>query len=256
MTVFFDNPGIVNDQLYSKIRSADNRYLRKARRLTERMWSSCGQFVDANARERAKSDDFYAVWWELFLAYSLSLAGIALVPTAARPHVGKGHPDLLTANPRIWIEAVMPQPGTGPDALNEPPLGEAYSVPVETVVLRLRTAIQEKCAKIGQYLRDGTIQPGDPAIVAVAGARLPFRFSEGPVPTIVRAVCAVGNLVLEIDRGTMKHVATTVEFNDRVSKKSKATVATDLFLQKESASVSAVLYSASDCVNYPRRPGV
>lgn len=65
----------------------------------------------------------------------------------------------------------------------------------------------------------------------------------------------MGNLVLEIDRVTMKHVATTVEFNNRVSKKSKATVATDLCLQKESASVSAVLYGASDCVNYPFSPG-
>jgi len=52
-------------------------------------------------------------------------------------------------------------------------------------------------------LKDGTIQPGEPAIIAVSGARLPFRFSEGPVPSIVRAVCAVGNLVLEIDRLTM-----------------------------------------------------
>jgi hypothetical protein len=48
---------------------------------------------------------------------------------------------------------------------------------------------------------------------------------------------------------------TSVEFRDRVLKKSKAAVPTDLFLQKESAHVSAILYSASDCVNHTREPG-
>jgi hypothetical protein len=255
MSSFFQGADAVNDPLYCKIRNADNRYLRKAQRLTERMWASCGQFIDTNATERAKKDDFYAVWWELFLAYALSRAGVALVPTSARPCTGKGRPDLLAANPRIWIEAVMPRPGTGPDALAEPSLGEVFSVPTEAFVLRLRTAIQEKIAKLEQYLKDGTIQPGEPAIIAVSGGRLPFRFNEQPVPSIVRAVCAVGNLVLEIDRATMKRIGTSIEFRNRVVKKSDAAVATDLFLQKESAHVSAVLYSASDCVNHPRKPG-
>src|SRR5579884_2002731 len=150
MNGFFQSEGVGGDQLYERIRSADNPYLRKARRLTERMWAHCRQFIDANARERAKSDDFYAVWWELFLAYSLSCAGTVLVPAVSRVGAGRGRPDLLTASPRIWIEAVMPQPGTGPDALIQLPSFEVYSVPVGATVLRLCTSIQEKSSKLSQ----------------------------------------------------------------------------------------------------------
>lgn len=255
MTGFFRGTDIASDRLYSNIKSASNRYFRKAHRLTERMWASCGQFVDADAPVRARND-FYAVWWELYLAYALSCAGISLLPSKERPRRrGKGRPDLLATNPRIWIEAVMPHPGTGPDALSEPALGEVYTVPLEGIVLRLRTAIQEKVSKLRHYLEDGTISACDAAIIAVSGGRLPFRFNGYPIPDIVRAVCAVGSLAVELDLATKKRVETYVEFRDHVLKKSNAAVPTNLFLQKESAHVSAVLYGSSDCVNYPRRPG-
>ena len=220
------------------------------------MWVSCGQFVDEDAPERSKKDDFYSVWWELYLAYALSCAGVSLVPSKDRPRsVGKGRPDLLAANPRIWIEAVMPYPGTGPDALSEPPLGTVYTVPLEGIVLRLRTAIQEKVTKLQRYLEDGTISNCDATIIAVSGARLPFRFNGYPVPDIVRAVCAVGSLVVELNLVSKKRMGNYVEFRDHILKKSNEPVTTDLFLQKDSAHVSAVLYSPSDCVNHPRKPG-
>src|SRR5580698_5651940 len=121
MVAFFDETAVAKDRLYTDIVKAPNRYLRKARRLTERMWTTCGQFVDANAQVRAWADDFYPVWWELYLAYALSEAGISLVPTKEHPlDEGRGRPDLLANGPRVWIEAVMPQAGAGADALIEP----------------------------------------------------------------------------------------------------------------------------------------
>ena len=122
MVGFFDGAAVAKERLYADIVRGPNPYLRKARRLTERMWSSCGQFVDADAPERALKDDFYPVWWELYLAYALSEAGVSLIPSndPAR-NAGPGRPDLLASSPRVWIEAVMPQPGTGADALIEPP---------------------------------------------------------------------------------------------------------------------------------------
>jgi hypothetical protein len=180
-----------------------------------------------------------------------------LVPTNQRPRAGKGWPDLLAAKPRIWIEAVMPQPGDGVDALTEPPAnGHAYSVPEVEFLLRLRAAIHEKSVRLSQYLKDGTIQPGEATIIAVSGARLPFRFTDYPVPNIVRAVLGVGHLQINIGIETNTVLGTSVEYRNRVLKKSGAPVSTDFFLQKESAHVSAVLYSPCDCVNYPRKPGV
>lgn len=254
--VSFFQGDVAGEGLYADILNARNRYFRKARRLTDRMWSSCGQFVDADPPDRARKDDFYPVWWELYLAYALSNAGVQLVPRRDRPRcVGKGHPDLLTSNPRVWIEAVMPQAGIGADALSEPPSGGVFDVPLDDFVLRLATAIQEKVTKLESYIKNGTISSTDATVIAVSGGRLPFRFTEYAIPNIVRSVCGVGFVGVQLDVLKRKRTGAYVEFRNHVQKKSTAKVPTDLFLRKESAHVSAVLYSSSDCVNYPRRPG-
>jgi hypothetical protein len=254
---FFDVEAVEKERLYADIVQAPNRYLRKARRLTERMWSSCGQYVDADAPQRARKHDFHAVWWELYLAYALSEAGVSLVPKKDYPrNAGKGRPDLLANNPRVWIEAVMPQPGTGADALIEPPAPGVFEVPADNFVLRLATALREKFEKVSGYIEDGTIPMSDVAIIAISGGRLPFRFQEYPIPNIVRALYGVGFLGMELDVQSRQRLGTYVEFRDHIDKKSKSPVPTDLFLQQESAHVSAVLYSCADCVNYPRRPGI
>jgi hypothetical protein len=110
MTAFTQNANTFfsptrGDEIYRKIRNPANRYELKAKRLLERMWLTCSKFVDEDAQERAWKDDFYAVWWELFLAYALTQAGVPLIPHGERQNRGKGNPDLLAANPSIWIEA-------------------------------------------------------------------------------------------------------------------------------------------------------
>lgn len=257
MVAFFDETAVAKDRLYADMAKPPNRYLRKARRLTERMWTSCGQFVDTNAPARAWSDDFYPVWWELYLAYALSQAGISLAPTKEHPlDEGRGRPDLLANDPRVWIEAVMPKAGAGADALIEPTPQTVFDVPADRFVLRLTTALMEKFGKVGQYIEEGTIPISDAAVVAISGGRLPFRFQEYPIPNIVRALCGVGVLRTEVDVQSLRRLETHIEFRDHVDKLSKSQVSTDLFLRKEFAHISAVLYSSADCVNYPRKPGL
>lgn len=253
---FFRADAAANEGLYADISQASNSDLRKARRLTELMWSSCGQFVDANAPERARKDDFHAVWWELYLAYALSGAGISLVSRKSRPRsTGKGRPDLLANNPRVWIEAVMPQPGTGADALIEPPPQRVFDVPSDKFVLRLAAAFREKSDKVLQYIKDGTIPASDAIIIAISGGRLPFRLQDYPIPNIVRALCGVGYLGIDLDVKSRRRLGSYVELRDHVDKKSKSSVQTDPFLRRESVHVSGVLYSCADCVTYPRTPG-
>jgi hypothetical protein len=245
-----------SEGLYSKIADAPNRYLRKARRLTERMWATCGQYVDADAPDRARTDDFCPVWWELYIAYALSRAGILFVPRKDRPsRRGFGCPDLLSEHPRIWIEAVMPRAGTGADALSEPPAEGAFDIPLDNFILRLATVIEDKAATLERYIKEGTISGTDATVIAVSGGRLPFHFQEYAIPNIVRTVFGVGFLALELDIEKGKSVGTHVEFRDHIKKKSTAAVSTTFFLKEESAHVSAVLYSSSNFVDYPRRPG-
>jgi len=241
------------DPVYCKIRDASNPHTLKARLFFERMQETSGQFLGSDPAERVAMD-FYPVWWELYLDHALHNAGIALGTRANRTHPETG-PDLLVENPNIWVEAVMPESGDGPDALNEPLTGQAFTVPIDDFVLRLRTAIAAKLSKLSRYIEDGTISPGDAAIVAVSGGRLPFRFNEGPIPYIVRAVLGVGGPTLEMDRATKKIVGRSIEYRDHIVKKSGSPVDTDVFFRDESTHVSAVLYSSADCVNHCTKPG-
>src|SRR5712692_1497671 len=260
MREFFQNPEVADDPVYRRVCKTDTSLpeaqvlLEQARGFVERMWEACGQFIDSDAPERARQE-FNPVWWELYLAYCLHNAGISLVARADRIHQGPGRPDLLTENPRVWIEAVMPKSGDGPDALVEPPPGKVFRVPTDAYVLRLLTAIQEKARKFKNYIEEGTIPSGDATIIAVSGGRLPFRYTEPPIPSIARALLGVGSPVLEIDAATKTVAGHYVEHRDQIEKQSGSLVPTDVFLRKEYAHVSAVLYSSSDCVNHPQKPG-
>jgi hypothetical protein len=251
---FFQDSGVVVDPLYEKVRAANNPYCLKARNLIERMWPACARFIDEDAAQRA-TVDFSAVWWELYLAFSLSQLGVALLCRDEKPTFGKGRPDIITKSPRVWIEAVTPTAGEGPDALAEPEPGKVFDVPIEGYILRLRNSIQNKIEAVDRYIEGRTIPPAEPIIIAVSGARLPFRFTEGPTPNIVRAVLGVGNIVLEFDIATKEHLNTSLEYKNHVVKKSQKTVATDLFLHRQSERVSAILYCASDCVKSPTAAG-
>lgn len=251
---FFQVTGAATDPLYERVKCPENRYCQKAHDLLGHMWAKCGQFIDKEARERAKLD-FSAVWWELYLSYVLSELSFTLVPDNKKPHLGKGRPDIVTSSPRVWIEAVTPTAGEGADAISDPPMGKVYDVPVEGTMLRLLNAIQTKSSVVERYISDGTIPYGEPAIIAVSGARLPFRFTEGPIPTIVRSVYGIGNVCVEIDLSTKECVRPSLESKAQILKKSKSRVATDFFLREQSAHVSAILYNPADCVNHPPIPG-
>jgi hypothetical protein len=82
MRQFFQDAESATDPLYCKVGSASNSHFEKAKQLTERMWACCGQFIDANAVERARKDDFYAAWWELYVAYALALTPLVSLHSA------------------------------------------------------------------------------------------------------------------------------------------------------------------------------
>jgi hypothetical protein len=93
MTSLFDR-NTATDELYTLIASPSNEHALKAKLFAEKMWDCCRKYIDPNA-EQAKTVNFYPIWWELYLAYSLTNAGISLVPSLQRKRRKKGFPDLL-----------------------------------------------------------------------------------------------------------------------------------------------------------------
>jgi len=195
------------------------------------------------------------VFWELYLARALNISGISLKPQTRTKKNQKG-PDLFATNPDVWIEAIMPGPGTGPDAMGYPPMGKVYDVPVHSFILRLRSAFESKARVMAEYMKAGLIQPGQATVIAISGTLLPTAIGEGPVSRILKALLGVGNPVFDIERRSGRIVGHSLEHRDEVEKESGTVIKTNPFLDPAYSHISAVVYSASGWVNHPKKPGI
>jgi len=219
----------------------------------EAIWQECRGFLDPDTPNRA-TVSMPGVFWELYLAHALMNAGISLQPQARTKKNQKG-PDLFADKPEVWIEAVLPEPGTGPDAMEYPPMGIASDVPVRSFILRLRGAFETKARIMAEYTRTGSVKSGQAKVIAISGALLPTAIGEGPVPRILQAILGVGNLVLDIAQRTGEIVGHSVEHRDEVQKKSGAAINTAPFLDHTYSHISAVIYSPCNWVTHPEKPG-
>jgi hypothetical protein len=250
----FFKPGDFPCAIYCRTRDKTDKYDTLGREFMEALWRDYAEFLDPDALQRA-TQSMPTVFWELYLAHTLKSSGISLQPQARTKRKQKG-PDLFAANPDVWIEAIMPDLGTGPDAMVHPPMGEAYDAPVDPFILRLRGAFETKAGVMTEYTKAGPIQPGQAAVIAISGAMLHTAIGEGPVPRILKALLGVGNLVLDIDRQTGQIVSHSVEPRDEVRKKSGTVIKTDPFLNPAYSHISAVIYSPCDWVTHPEKPGI
>ena len=253
MGTFF-KPGNFQCPIYCRTRDKTDKNNTLGREFIEALWRDCAAFVDPNTLQRA-TQHMPTVFWELYLAHTLKHSGISIQPQARTKKNRKG-PDLFATNPDVWIEAVMPGLGTGPDAMEYPPMGVAYDIPVESFILRLRSAFETKARGMMEYIKAGMIQPGQATVIAISGAVLPTSIGEGPVPRILKAILGVGNLVLHIAPSTGQFVSQSVEHHDKVEKKSGTVIKTDPFLDPAYSHISAVAYSASCWVTHPTTPGI
>jgi hypothetical protein len=251
MGTFF-KPGNFPCPIYCRTRDETDKYNTLGREFMEGLWRDCGTFLDPDTLQRA-TQSMPTVFWELYLAHTLNSSGISLQPQARTKQNQKG-PDLFAANPDVWIEAIMPGLGTGPDAMEYPPMGEAYDIPVDSFILRLTHAFYTKARKMSEYMKAGPIQPGQATVIAISGAMLPTAIGEGPVPRILKAILGVGNLVLHVEPSTGQVVSHSVEHHDEVDKKS-GPIKTDPFLDPAYSHISAVMYSPCDWVTHPEKPG-
>lgn len=244
------------DEIYRLYRDGNSEPVVRGRHYIEQLWKECASFVDPDARKRAVRD-VYPVFWELQLAHSLIHAGKHLVPRRELQYRNNAGPDFFARDPNVWIEATAVRSGVGPDALQEAELGKIYDHDYDGLILRLRSAVEEKARKIRTYVERGIIRSSDATVIAISTAALPnrYRFTCGLPPEIVRSVYPTGDPVLEISRDTLTIVDRYFAYRDAVKKKIGADVSTDIFLQPEFAHISAVLCSESDWVNRSDPPG-
>jgi len=252
MVSFFQD-GNCPCKIYERTRDATDKWNSLGREFMNDLWRECQPFVDPDCRQRA-TQNMPVVFWELYVASALQRLGIAVQPQH-RTKQNKRGPDLYAINPEVWIEAVVAQMGTGPDAMECDELGKCTDMPVTSFILRLRNAFEVKARVFSEYIKGGLVKPTQGTVIAISGAMLPTAHSEYPIPRIVRAMLGVGNIGMNIgvESGAIESVY--VEHQGNVDKVSGSPVKTDPFLDPAYSHISAVLYSCSDWVNRPDEPG-
>ncbi len=192
---------------------------------------------------------FHERTWEMYIGYTLIKNGVSFTST------NKG-PDILIETPegKIWIEAVVCNSGDGPDRVPAMIYGVASDVPDDEMIIRMANSLDAKFKKYQKYINEDIVSVEDKLIIAV-NAGIFSHVVDGDMPLILKAIFAIGfrTLSLPIDgKGPVKPGISTRNF---IEKKNGSKVATTFFLEKEHASISAVLYTSRTVLNQDEPAG-
>lgn len=242
----------------------------------KRLWTRFQPYADPNfAREL--TIHFHERYWEMCLAY-VFLRKRKSMRLQKRSTVGG--PDLVVGSDigTIWIEATAPKCGEETDAVPQPELvdpdqlcdsenplellqdTEDYEqvalVPSDEIILRYRTALEEKLRKYVEYIQKGIVPSTAPYVIAINGAAVHPIFGEGAaIPTIAKAVLGLGELQLVYPQDRDGEPVQRILRRDEIQKKSGGKVRTDIFLNEDYSGISGVLFSRCDIMTSLRSLG-
>jgi hypothetical protein len=225
----------------------------------ERLWDAHRPLANPHFVEEFCSGDeakFVQRYWEMCLGQLLREAGWQLESVARGPDFKATRGSRV-----IWVEAVAPGPGSGPNRLPQEYISplldagvQAYWDPTDAIMLRVTTALEAKYRKLvgydepnGRhkpgYLEQGTIKPDEPYLIAINTVLLGHSGGVGSsdLPAVVEAVFPVGAPSVTVNRKTRKVVHEGISFQPTLIAASGASIRTDIFLQVCYAGISAVL---------------
>ncbi len=206
------------------------------------LWAEFSPYADNNFQSDF-AYNFRCRYWEMYLGVSLLRSGFNLQPSKR----SEG-PDLqiVLGERNIWVEAIAPDDGTGPDAVpNLEEHNRFERVPDEKIILRFTNAILEKWKALNKYLEKGIISQDDNYVIAINGCGIQMLMFDSPLQTIIKAVYPIGDLEVIINTETMEIESEQYKPRFKIVKKSGADVDTNLFLDPSFSDISGVLYSSA-----------
>ncbi|MCK4904838.1 hypothetical protein KAS42_01145 [bacterium] len=218
----------------------DSEFFPLRKRIVE-LFSSIDGLEDSHF-EQELDRDTNARLWEMMMAKMLKFEGY-------EPKSTDYGPDFVVEKDRkrVFIEAICPGHGDEHKPNSVPPIvcgaSIARKVPVAQIVLRIRSALEDKKQKYTQYLEKGIVSANDVCIIAVSSSKLSPRATLWP-PTIMRATHGLGNPYVIVDQGKGV-VGEGVESCGSIPKVNGPDIDTKFFLSEDNSLISAVLYS--DC---------
>ena len=146
---------------------------------------------------------------------------------------------------RILIEAVCPGPGDDGNLNSVPPIVDGApvfrKVPVEQIVLRIRSALEAKKRRFADYVEQGIVFDGDTCIIAISSSKIDQASGLWP-PPIMRATHGLGNPYVVFEKGKGA-VGEGVESCTSIPKTNGREIDTTFFFSEENSLIAAVLYS-------------
>lgn len=240
------------NELYKRIR--DNPRFHSIKSFCEDLWKHYEPYSDLRFKEEFSIQP-YPRFWEMYLGAQLLGMGCNLKPRKS----GVG-PDLHFEfeGKNVWVEAVAPAEGEGPDAV--PKLNEhsGYKpIPDEKIILRFTNAISKKIDQLRSYIDSGVVDPNDTFIVAINGGNIEMHFFnfDDPLPLVIKAVYPVGDYSVTIDVESSKVVNEGFQVRLEILKNSGSSVSTETFLDQNYSIISGILYSSVGLLDLPNNPG-
>ena len=241
-------PGEATDPTYINVR--DKEDLSDAKAYTEELWTIYRHLSDPNFLTDARNH-FLQRFWEMYVACALMHRGFDL------RRVGSKGPEFyfIHEGRRIWVEAIAPGPGDGPDRVSELNDDEMIAVPVEKILLRFTGALQEKSQRYLAAVKNGIVQQGESVLLAINSRGIPYAPYGGEMPYVVKAYLPFGAHAFTIDTQADKITKSFNQFRPEIHKKNLSPVATTSFLNPDFSNFLAVLHSSVDCMNHPEELG-
>lgn len=257
MSDLFDVDGANLDLGFENLKSAESRTEQQLRAMLQAMWTRYEPYAESDFRH-GFARDVDGRFWEMYLGCTLLDAGHTLLPVVDRQREG-GQPDLcvIENGRRIWIEAITPDEGApGPDQVVRPiPLNEGGGIiaaPIRQAQLRTSGAFWTKAQKIGRYIQQGVIAPGDIRIIAISASRFGVYVPEQPLPLIMTTLLPIGDAYIIIDRAT----GATLEEGFQPApfiQRERDQIPRTAFLDQRFADVSGVIWSRIGIGNLSRQ---
>lgn len=242
----FRNDITTSNRAYINIRDGKDINEVAARSLCENLWLKFQTHSDQHFLQEF-AIDFDARFWEMDLTVALIERGHSVTCPKPGPDV------CIEGDQKVWVEAIAPKAGKGPDKVPPVKFGEAQTVPNDQIILRYTSAIAEKFDRYKSYVSSGIISNNEPYVIAINGCQIPSARLDHNPPRIVRSVFPIGDEYLTINRQTGSTKDSGFIFRPSIKKSSGSDIPTDLFLREDLAQISAIIFSCSDCCNRPSK---
>jgi hypothetical protein len=233
------------DSDYESLIYPINEDYQRCRDFVDFLWRDYSDFADKNFLTNAKTH-FHQRFWEMYLSVTFLRKGYEVIKTPDES------PDVCIKmnGKKLWIEAVAPGPGTGPDQIPIPEFGKANWVPTDLIALRYLNVFNEKHAKYKKYMQKGIVSCNDIFVIAINCNKVPHAYFGSTVPYHVQALLPIGppNVIFNIEKDSI--VETGYSFKDSVMKNSGSKVEKKAFTDPKYSGVSAVINSGHEIAGY------